>query len=148
MNPELDFDTNVERITHCRLSGEYAEARRLLHSLSLRAPSSLSTLQKNVIVIEKSELLTTIGLHKRAEKALRKAIRVSSHLLHESYDLVARSFAVLLGNMAFVRLHTKGKFQEGLRVEAELRSKFLETSEPDTSRIGLYVISCHSHLIR
>ena len=138
---EPDFDTNIERIAQCRLSAQYTEARRLLSILFSRAPSSLSTLQRNIIAIEKSELLTNVGFHRRTETALRKAIRVSSHPLNgPAFDLTAWSHAVLLANMAFVQLHTKGKIPEGLRLEMELRKKFLEGTKPDESKVGLYVI--------
>jgi len=142
MTPDLDSDFDVERVTRCRLSGQYSEARQLLRDLSMRDSSSLSTLQKGFLAIEKSELLTTIGLHKRAEKVLRKATRVLSYRLDEPDDLAAWSFAVLLGNLAFVKLHTKVRFNEGLGIEAYLRKKFIETPNSDASRPGLYVISC------
>lgn len=138
MSIDLDFESNVERITLCRLTGQYQEARRLLFNLST-SRSSLSTLQKNVIAIEQSELLTNVGFSRRTETVLRKAIRVSSYPLKAPYDLTAWSHAVLLAKIAFVRLNTKGKFQEGLRIEAELRKNFLEDSNPDISRLGLYV---------
>jgi hypothetical protein len=139
MSLTLDFEANVERITLCRLAGQYQEARRLLSNLSTMRPSSLSPLQQNVIAIEKAELLTNVGFSRRAETALRKAIQKSSYPLNAPYDLTGWSHAVLLAKISFVRLNTKGKFEEGLKTEAELRKSFLDDSTPVLSKLGLYV---------
>ena len=138
---EHDFERTIERIAQCRLSAQYSEAQKLI-SLVSRTHSSPSVLQRNITAIEKSELLTNLGFHRRTETTLRKAIRVSSNHLGNgpSFDLAGWSHAVLLGNMAFVQFHTKGKVSEALRIEAELRKKFLEETTSDGSKIGLYVI--------
>ena len=100
---------------------------------------AINALQKNVIAIEKSELLTNFGFSRRSETALRKAIRVSSYPLNAPYDLTAWSHAVLLAKIAFVKLNTKGNFEGGLRIAAELKKNFLDDSNPALSKLSLYV---------
>ena len=140
MATALDFEKTVQRLCVCRLTGQNKETRRLLSELSKeRRTEPLSILQKNIIAIEKSQFLTNVGLSRRAETALRKAVRASSCPLKSPHDLIALTHAVLLGNMAFVRMNTKGEFERSLKIEEDLRKTFLDVANVDVSKLGFYV---------
>src|SRR5271156_3141752 len=77
MGENLEFERRIDKVTICRLTGQFLEARRLLSSLSQVSHQEMSTFQKNMIAFEKGELLADLHYNKRAETVLRKAIRVS-----------------------------------------------------------------------
>jgi hypothetical protein len=125
----------LEDVTRLRWLGKLEDA---LSKLKLLLMSPISLQQRRSIASAKFTIFWAMGNYTRAEDTLSKCfLRVSSSLYEGMLEMERASHTTLIIKRAYIRMRTKGKIRQAIRV----RDEFL-TNHPDPS-----VVLCSDWLV-